>query len=284
MKEIIRIYAGVVLFNPDISRLKENLSHIYRQVDKVILIDNASENIKQVEGLIAEKSKFILVKNSSNIGIASALNQIIKYGLENQYDWTLTLDQDSVCDDHLIEKYVEFINNEFHTNIGCLTCNIVDRNFQLTETYHECKDYKIIDYCITSGSLMNLSATNSIGLFDGKMFIDKVDCDICINLRKHGYKVIQINYNGLLHEVGHAQQLHIGFRKWEIYNHSALRRYYMTRNASYLLKKYHNLYVIKIFFKEIFHTLLVLMFEDSKKEKLKQGLKGFIDGFKMIIK
>lgn len=33
------IFAGIVLFNPEISRLKENITHILGQVDRLILVD-----------------------------------------------------------------------------------------------------------------------------------------------------------------------------------------------------------------------------------------------------
>lgn len=36
------IFAGIVLFNPEISRLKENITHILGQVDRLILVDNGS--------------------------------------------------------------------------------------------------------------------------------------------------------------------------------------------------------------------------------------------------
>ena len=55
----------------------------------------------------------------------------------------------------------------------------------------------------------------------------------------------------------------------------------MCRNASYLLRKYHNGYVFKMFLKEIFQFFLVLLFEEDKKEKAGKSIKGFFDGFKV---
>ena len=128
---------------------------------------------------------------------------------------------------------------------------------------------------------MNILAVQDVGGYDNKMFIDKVDLDICIALRKKGYKIFKIQYEGLLHEIGHARQINLLFRKWEVYNHPAIRRYYMCRIASYLLKKYVSVYTLKFFLKEIFQTLLVLIFEDNNQEKIVKSCKGFIEGFKM---
>lgn len=277
----MRICAGIVLFNPEIERLAENIKHIRKQVPRLILVDNGSHNLEAVKNLICDLPNMILLENGKNLGVAQALNRILKQAQKESYEWVLTLDQDSVADDHLVETYEKFLVEQASNDIGCLTCNIVDRNFDLEKKK---SGFEEIDYCITSGSLMNIEKALNVGGFDEVMFIDKVDCDICINLRKHGYRIIRRSYNGLLHEIGHAKQINLGFRKWELYNHSSFRRYYMCRNASYLLRKYHDGYVLKMFLKEIFQFFLVLLVEDNKREKARESMKGFIDGFKVEIK
>ena len=79
----MKYIAGIVLYNPDLGRLKENIESICKQVDKVILIDNGSDNIREIEDLIKEYLNCILLKNGENMGIAYALNQILKYAYEN---------------------------------------------------------------------------------------------------------------------------------------------------------------------------------------------------------
>lgn len=272
----MKICAGIVLFNPEMERLTENIKHIWRQVPLLILVDNGSKNLTDVKKLISNLPNIILIENKKNLGIAQALNSILNRAKKESYNWVLTLDQDSVVNDNLVNIYIKFLTEQPNNDIGCLSCNIIDRNFDLEKKK---KGFEEIDYCITSGSLMNIDMTLGIGGFDESMFIDKVDCDICINLRKHGYRIVRVDYNGLLHEIGHAKQINLGFRKWELYNHSSFRRYYMCRNASYLLKKYRNIYVLKIFFKEILQFFLVLLFEDDRKEKMSKSIKGFVDGF-----
>lgn len=276
----IKICTGIVLFNPEINRLKDNIYSIIKQVPLLVLIDNKSDNIDQVKDLIKNIKNIILIENCENKGIAQALNVILEVSYKQGYDWVLTLDQDSVADEHLVEKYKEFIikHNEI-SNVACLTCDIIDRNFSSNRSE---KYFEYVDYCITSGSLMNITYTLEVGGFDELMFIDKVDTDICINLINMGYRIVKLGYPGLLHEIGHATQINLIFRTWEIYNHNSFRRYYMCRNASYLLIKYNNLKVFKIFCKEIFQTILVFIYENNKKIKLKKSIKGFIDGFKIL--
>ena len=143
--------AGIVLYNPDIQRLEENLKSIFPQVDSVIMVDNGSKNTAEIDGFISlyTNSGVTLVRNIKNEGIAKALNQILDYALQNGVEWFLTLDQDTVSYPGLIECYLKYIDS----SVGQLSCNILDRNIG---TIDEVKNYNgketvAIDFCITSG-------------------------------------------------------------------------------------------------------------------------------------
>ena len=69
--------AGIVLYNPDINRLEENISAIAPQVSELILIDNGSKNIDEIAELTAKYDNITYVRNDDNYGIAKALDQII---------------------------------------------------------------------------------------------------------------------------------------------------------------------------------------------------------------
>ena len=80
------ILAGITLFNPDVARLEENISSIYGQVDRVICVDNGSDNIKNIEDCVLNNWKNItIIKNGKNEGIAKALNQMFEFAIEQQY-------------------------------------------------------------------------------------------------------------------------------------------------------------------------------------------------------
>ena len=105
------ILAGITLFNPDVARLEENISSIYGQVDRVICVDNGSDNIKNIEDCVLNNWKNItIIKNGKNEGIAKALNQMFEFAIEQQYEYVLTLDQDSVCPDNIIEEYNKYLD------------------------------------------------------------------------------------------------------------------------------------------------------------------------------
>ena len=48
MTEVSKVMVGIVLYNPDIKRLIKNINTCLKQVNKILLIDNASRNIAEV--------------------------------------------------------------------------------------------------------------------------------------------------------------------------------------------------------------------------------------------
>jgi len=273
------IIAGIVLYNPDIRRLEENLNAIYHQVEEVILIDNNSSNFTDIEKLISLYPNVSILKNYVNKGIAAALNQIISYGDNKAYKWAITLDQDSICSSELINNYKGYLYLE---NIGMMTCNIVDRNFNLKSEDLIREPYVFVNSCITSGCLTNIAACTAIGGFDESLFIDYVDFDLCTSMVEHGYKIIKINFDGLLHEVGVAFTRKFFGKTEVIYNHSAFRKYYIARNGIYYVRKHKaSINFMHLYLRVYKQIFLALLFEGQKSQKLKASLKGLIDGHKM---
>ena len=105
------IAAGIVLFNPNLERLEQNLKAVSGQVLKIFLIDNGSENIHGIQQLLQEYSVCRLLRNEINKGVAVALNQLMKEAENNGYTWLLTLDDDSVCENGLGKNAVLLRNN-----------------------------------------------------------------------------------------------------------------------------------------------------------------------------
>lgn len=277
---MMKVLAGIVLFNPDINRLKENIDAIYCQVDTVVLVNNGSENFDKIQMLVKEYEGVRSIDNKRNLGIATALKRMMDFAIREQYDWVLTLDQDSVCQPGLIEKYSHYVDIE---KIGILTCNIIDRNFSVDSGFREGQEYREIKQCITSASLVSVAAYKLTDGFDEKLFIDSVDFDICITMRKHGFKIVKVNFNGILHEVGCGKNVKLLFKSYVSYNHSPFRQYYMARNQKYLLKKFPDQFSkCKEWLREFRTELIIVLYEKDKIKKLRRRWKGIRDANKLL--
>ena len=44
--------AGIVTYNPELLRLKENIEHVICQVDMLLIYDNGSKNSNDIESII----------------------------------------------------------------------------------------------------------------------------------------------------------------------------------------------------------------------------------------
>ena len=100
------VAAGIVTYNPDAQRLAENIAAIRPQVDRVILVDNGSNNAAERLRPFSDAADIQIIFNDQNAGIAAALNQIMRAAEAGGYHWCVTLDQDSVSPDGMVDAYL----------------------------------------------------------------------------------------------------------------------------------------------------------------------------------
>lgn len=273
-----RIAAGIVLFNPEMSRLEENISSIIKQSEIIYLVDNGSDNIDSINDFVnqLDEYKIVLQRNKNNEGIAKALNQLCSMAIGDDFKWILTLDQDSVCPSKMVENYSKYVNE---VSVGMFCPVVLDRNKSDKVEYKN--DIAEVKGCITSGSLLSLLAWKKIGGFDENMFIDGVDYDICYRLRLANYKIVCVRNVILLHELGHIECRHFLFWNVIVKNHSAFRKYFIARNIIYIARKRESiLLTAKGILQEIKLLGIVLLYEDDKKDKMINIVKGIRDGIK----
>ena len=135
----------------------------------------------------------------------------------------MTMDQDSRLKDNCVLSLLKGINDGFDS---------VGPNYDNKQISG---DYKKVRFLITSGNLMTICALRSIGGFDGNLFIDSVDFDISLRLRKAGYRLAIVNDARMEHFIGERNTDNKGD---EIFEHSVIRHYYIARNHYYILNKY----------------------------------------------
>ena len=306
----MRILAGIVTYNPDPERLRENIRAVAPQVDRLLLVDNGSDHTEEIRNL-AHRFHATVIWHKKNKGIARALLEIMDFATHQGYDWVLTLDQDSVCMPALISTYKAYLGMEY---LGALTCMREDRNYSvsyadigaLPEKEHErelksrsCTDhpsdqpidqwdgqedslpaYSEVERCITSGCLMSVEAYRHTDGYDSRLFIDWVDFDISYALRDAGYHIIQINQYLLRHELGRSYVKNKFGRTLLVTNHPAWRQYYISRNTVIVCRRHPKSVSFKDkFILEIKRIIVTCIYEKGKFTKLASSLKGLAAGF-----
>ncbi len=276
----MKVLAGIVLYNPDTDRLRNNIDAIKKQVDCILIIDNGSTDFSQ-KMLNEIYEDIIFIYNKENKGIAYALNQICGYAYSQGFDWVITLDQDSVATESMVDVYKNIVND----SIGILGCWIHDRGYQIDESWGIEHETFETDWVITSASFTNVKAWKDCGGFDNNMFIEWVDWDICESMRKAGYKIMKTYKTKLIHELGHNTKLvKVRHHIMQVMNHKPIRYYYSVRNRIYMAKKYKHISMWEQL-KEIgFKLYTVEKYEKNKWQNLIAILKGTVEGFFLKVK
>ncbi len=280
----MRTLAGViVLYNPVIQDIKDNINSYIDDLNVLYCIDNSSENQLAVKQIISElSSKIQYLSNNGNIGLSRALRQGCRLAEKAGYSHVLLLDQDSYFDTdalHTMRKYIEK-SCEYALYAPCI--KTIYRNAEGARIFSDEIYYGIlgngissIKYAITSGSVVNLKIYGMTGKFDKKLFIGQIDNDYCCRLQKLGYKIARINEAYMYQELGNTKIVKLGKRKLHIPNLNPSRYYYLFRNERYLRKKNgksYSDYQVKLYK----YLISILFFEKEKIKKLYCCLRGWM--------
>lgn len=271
------IIAGIITYNPDCERIKENIEAILPQVDQVVLVDNHSKDQKMIRELEKRYQNVTVIYNPENRGVAAGLNQEFHFAQQKGAGWVLTLDQDTVAFSDLIQIYLPFMQDSEQVSLTCLR---KERDFD-EHLPNNGEPFQYVPKCITSGNIVRVSAWEKVGGFDEKLFIDEVDNDFCYRLRMAGFRILRVNKDGILHELGNGQRLWLFGHDFIVSNHNAFRKYYIYRNRTYLLRTNPLARQNDSWFKMFKHLVKLILYEDHKGEKLKACVRGIRDGRKM---
>ena len=227
----MHLSAVVVWYNPK-NKEKENINSYIKYVDKLYIVDNSEK-----ENTFENNKKIHYVFNGENLGIAKALNIGADLALKEKYDWLLTMDQDTSFKNDDVKKIFEYIKNNDMKNIGIVS-PWHDTKLHIQKPKEE------IDYPIdvmTSGNFLNLKIFKKIGGFKDEYFIDGVDIEYCLRLKKYNYKVMRLNKFSIKHNLGNISYKHFFKKELLCLNHNYLRVYYRVRNYNYIKQEYHDI-------------------------------------------
>lgn len=271
-----KICAIIITYNID-KKIVEVINAIINQIETIIIVDNASNDktIKILKELSCNE-KVNVIFNNENVGIATALNQGIKFAENNNCNWVLTLDHDSICGKDMIHNMMLCANtyNQYES-IGMLAPKAFDVNKKefISKKNKNNAEYIEIKDCIQSGSLIKVDVFKKIGYFNEELFIYHVDFDFCQRMLKAEFRILQCNNSILYHEEGYKVPKNILWKTFYYNNYSSYAIYYITRNTIYMCKKYNIIYIKRIV-KDFVH---ILLFDKKRYEKISYWARGIKD-------
>jgi len=212
----------------------------------VIIVDNGSQD----DSIIAIKQKFPnvhLIATGENLGYAGGNNVGIQYALDNNADYILVLNNDTIVAPDLIdlltqaaEKHpdtaafgpvvCELDNPEIIWTAGEFFTDIVSPiSVKQGESISSIVDQNPLDTQWVNGAAFFVKANifRRIGLFDEKFFLTYEESDWCCRAQNKGYNCLVIPSAFIWHKVASS----FGNES------SPLRAYYSTRNKLLFVEK-----------------------------------------------
>ncbi len=195
------VAAVVVTYNSGPEIIK-NIEAILPQVDRIILVDNASEGAakERLRELAYQHRKLEIIENKQNFGLAAAQNQGIRRAIACEADWVLLLDDDSEAAPDMIQAmWQAYDAAEDKAQIGICAPNLQDVQGKKHYRYLKARGRWWFDrqgfdadtsrindvwYVIASGSLVKRAVFETAGLMREEFFIDFIDWEFCARVRE----------------------------------------------------------------------------------------------------
>jgi rhamnosyltransferase len=227
----LRITAVATAYHPD-ERLGAVVASALDACERVIVVDNTPGDAPSAAAALAGERVTVL-RSGANLGLAGGLNAGIA-ALPAEADAVLLMDQDSVLPDGLVPALAELLesagrigiaaptpwdpaHDAGYDNVAALRADVADR----TDV-------------ITSGMLVRRRALEEAGTFREEFFVDFVDIDFCLRMRRAGWRVVQDQRLRLPHSLGDRREHRLGPLRLLVVHHPAWRQYWILRGACVL--------------------------------------------------
>ena len=195
----------------------ESLKKISYKNYKIIVVDNGSKN-NQADVIKHNFPNIELIKNEENKGFVIANNQGIRLAVENDADYILLLNNDTVVKRNFLNILIDY--GEKNKKVGILGPKILYYNSEKVWSMggkisyltgisimigkgKDTKEYnKIIepDFVTGCAMLIKKEIIKKIGLLDPIYFAYYEDSDYCFRVKKAGYKIKVVPESTIWHK------------------------------------------------------------------------------------
>lgn len=248
---------------------------------KIIIVDNASSD-NSVEILKKKLNNCKIIESKKNLGFAGGNNLGIKYALDNQADYVLLLNNDTLVEYDFLDNLVKCAKSD--KNIGIVGGKIYyyynprliwyaggKLNSYTGRTKHIGVDeidngqYDVIaktQYVTGCMMLVSRRAIELAGLMDEKYFLYYEETDWNIKIRSKGFKIVYTPYAKIYHKVSSSTKQ---INNMVGYYYDRNRNYFIIKNFRLLNKIFIYFYIrVRLFFKFI----KAIIERDKEKKKI----------------
>ena len=229
------IAAIVTAYQPD-ERLAAVVESALASCTRVIVADNTPGETPSMADKL-DDPRVTVLRSGRNLGLAAALNLGLRH-IPEDAEAVLFLDQDSVLPADLVPALTAHLAGD--PTIGVVGPGPVDAEkggqYETLAMLHGTVSdrYSVI----TSGMLVRRSSFATVPGFREEFFVDCVDIDFCLRLRRAGVRVVRDRGLVLPHSIGDGRDHRLLFATVRVLHYAAWRHYWVARNGMVLTREH----------------------------------------------
>lgn len=219
----------------------------------IIVVDNGSREEFKVESSKLKVERLMIIRNKENLGFSGGNNVGIQYALENNFEYVVILNNDTIVDKNLIKNLFAAVKSD--EKVGIVVPKVYfEKGYEFHKTRYKTGDLgKVVWYAggimdwnnvvgkhrgvdeVDSGQFEKVEETDfatgncmlipsrifkKVGILDERYFLYYEDNDFSMRVKRAGYKIM---YSPLA-KLWHKNAASAGG------SGSALQDYYISRN------------------------------------------------------
>jgi rhamnosyltransferase len=228
------IAAVVTAYHPD-ERLAQVVESALASCALVIVADNTPADSPSAAEKLDHPNVKIL-RSGRNLGLAAALNLGLRE-VPPDAAAVLFLDQDSLLPPDLVAGLARHLEDPTVGVVGPAPMD-AEKGGQyetLSVLHGDVSDrYSVI----TSGMLVRRSSFAAVPGFREDFFVDCVDIDFCLRLRRAGVRIVRDKKLALPHSIGDGRDHRLVFVPVRVLHYAAWRHYWVARNGMVLTREH----------------------------------------------
>ena len=273
-----RIAAIVTAYHPD-ERVLAVIASTAASCDPVIVVDNTPEGADLLDSGLSDR--VMLLRPGRNLGLAGALNLGISR-LDAGVQAVLLMDQDSVIPSGMVGELAAHLDDPAIGAAAPAPWDAASGSFIDPRTGLR-PDVADRGTVITSGLLVRRDALDRVGGFREDFFVDCVDLDFCLRLRRTGARIVQDKRVRLPHTLGDTRMHRFLVLKLRVTHHPTWRLYWNFRNQTLLVKenwKNEPAWCAAAMLILVRWAVLTALYEAPRVPRVKAIVRGFRDGLR----
>jgi rhamnosyltransferase len=271
------VAAVVTAYHPD-GRLATVIESALLSCAWVVVADNTPGDAPSLADKLDDPRVRVL-RSGRNRGLAGALN----LGLANVAEdatAVLFLDQDSVLPPELVGGLLAHLDEPGIGVVGPTPVDAVTggRYERLADRHKAVDDRPSI---ITSGMLVRRDVLKRVEGFREEFFVDCVDTDFCLRVRRSGTRVVRDAGLVLPHSIGSGRDHRLGPATVRVLHYPAWRHYWIARNGVVLSREFGRRERGFVVTNALFMArwlVVTALFDDSRRASVPAVLRGLRDG------